>query len=67
MRPHSSAGPATVHQIPNDYNEFADDSVPPPTYEDAIADDIAPVDGPRRRYQQEGAYYQPLPDDVRDH
>jgi hypothetical protein len=39
---------------------------PPPAYEDVIADDIAPVDGPRRRYQQVGAYYQNLPDDCRD-
>lgn len=71
MRPHSSAGPGPglgpVHQVYNDYNAVDDDSPPPPTYEDAIADDIAPVDGPRRRYQQEGAYYQPLPDDVGDH
>ena len=65
MRPQSSADPGL--QVQSDYNEFSNDAAPPPTYEDAIADDIAPVDGPRRRYQQEGAYYQPLPDDVRDH
>lgn len=38
--------------------------IPPPTYEDALADDIGPVDGPRRRYAQEGAYYDALPSDV---
>ncbi len=26
---------------------------PPPSYEDAIADDIGPVDGPRRDYEQQ--------------
>lgn len=41
------------------------DMPPPPTYEDALMDEIGPVDGPRRRYQQEGGYYGQLPDDVR--
>ncbi|CUS15167.1 unnamed protein product [Tuber aestivum] len=41
-----------------------EDDIPPPTYEDTIAEDIGPVDGPRRRYEQEGAYYGALPDDV---
>lgn len=49
-RPNSSSGGA--------------DEVLPPTYEDALADDVGPVDGPRRRYEQEGAYYGILPDDV---
>ncbi|CAZ80023.1 unnamed protein product [Tuber melanosporum] len=43
---------------------FPEDDIPPPTYEDTIAEDIGPVDGPRRRYEQEGAYYGALPDDV---
>ncbi|KAF8254156.1 hypothetical protein K440DRAFT_532269 [Wilcoxina mikolae CBS 423.85] len=60
-RPHSSYNPPT-----HDNDGYVDltDSAPPPTYEDAIADGIEPVDGPRRRYQQEGAYYQALPDDL---
>lgn len=28
------------------------EEAPPPSYEDAIAEDIGPVDGPRRDYQQ---------------
>ena len=28
------------------------EELPPPSYEDAIAEDIAPVDGPRRDYHQ---------------
>jgi hypothetical protein len=31
------------------------DEAPPPSYEDAMADDFAPVDGPRREYQQPSA------------
>ena len=31
------------------------DELPPPSYEDAIAEDIGPVDGPRRDYHQPGA------------
>jgi hypothetical protein len=65
-RPHSSSG-ASFHDSKSAGrvgDVGPDDTVPPPTYEDAIADDIAPVDGPRRRYQQEGDYYRPLPDDL---
>lgn len=65
-RPHSinggSSWPAPVSR-PNSSTSGADE-VPPPTYEDALADDIGPVDGPRRRYEQEGAYYGALPDDL---
>lgn len=65
-RPHSINGgspwPTPVSR-PNSSTGGADE-VPPPTYEDALADDIGPVDGPRRRYEQEGAYYGALPDDV---
>jgi hypothetical protein len=39
---------------------------PPPTYEDAVAEGISPIDGPRRRYEQEGTYFAPLPDDLRE-
>ncbi|KAL7276195.1 hypothetical protein RUND412_000811 [Rhizina undulata] len=42
-----------------------DDEAPPPAYENAIAADVSPVHGPRRTYQQEGAYYGELPADVR--
>ena len=32
--------------------EGSPEEIPPPSYEDAIAEDIAPVDGPRRDYHQ---------------
>ncbi|KAI5778480.1 hypothetical protein EDC01DRAFT_674459 [Geopyxis carbonaria] len=43
------------------------DMPPPPAYEDAIADDIAPVDGPRRQYAQGEGYYGALPEDLARH
>ncbi|KAI5843975.1 hypothetical protein DFP73DRAFT_478350 [Morchella snyderi] len=58
-RPHSSAGGE------GGSGGAGSDELPPPTYEDALADDIGPVDGPRRRYEQQGEYYGALPDDVR--
>ena len=39
---------ASSHPIPA--QDIPD--APPPSYEDAIAEDLAPVDGPRRDYQQ---------------
>ncbi|RPA97514.1 hypothetical protein L873DRAFT_1918534 [Choiromyces venosus 120613-1] len=57
-RPHSSSG------TDDGGWGVGKDDIPPPTYEDTIAEDIGPVDGPRRRYEQEGAYYGALPDDV---
>lgn len=62
-RPHSYHNPPIQGQTDDGFGGQLD-NVPPPTYEDAIADDIGPVDGPRRRYQQEGGYYQALPDDL---
>lgn len=41
-----------------------EEDLPPPTYEDAIADDIGPVDGVRRRYEQDQQYYEALPENV---
>lgn len=69
-RPHSSSGGqawpnnAVAVSRPGSSVGTAQEEVPPPTYEDALADDIGPVDGPRRRYEQEGAYYGALPSDV---
>jgi len=76
-RPHSSSGPGGgwgggnggggVWPGPRPSSVISvspEDDIPPPTYEDTIAEDIGPVDGPRRRYEQEGAYYGALPDDV---
>ena len=45
--------------MPQHYPPPADDDAPPPSYEDAMADDIAPVDGPRRDYE---APIPPLPE-----
>jgi len=42
--------PAQVGSFnPSGHPDIADDA-PPPSYEDAMADEIAPVDGPRREY-----------------
>lgn len=60
-RPHSSAGGEGAGGA----GGGGGDELPPPTYEDALAEDIGPVDGPRRRYEQQGEYYGALPDDVR--
>ena len=43
----SSRPPAAVDPSPNDLPADA-----PPSYEDAIADDLGPIDGPRREYSQ---------------
>lgn len=67
-RPHSINGDSpwpTPVSRPNSSTGGADEVPPPPAYEDALADDIGPVDGPRRRYEQEGGYYGALPDDLR--
>ncbi|KAI5802441.1 hypothetical protein FPQ18DRAFT_300577 [Pyronema domesticum] len=63
QRPHSSHNTPTA-QSDSGYNDYQGDA-PPPTYEDAMADSIAPVDGPRRRYQQGATYYHDVPDDLR--
>jgi hypothetical protein len=45
----------------------AEEELPPPTYEDAIEEDIMVADGAgarRRTYQQDHQYYQALPDNV---
>lgn len=63
-RPHSSSDSKNMDLGAGDAAQEI--VAPPPTYEDAIADDIAPVDGPRRRYEQEGTYYTPLPEDLRE-
>jgi len=69
-RPHSSSGggawpgPRPGPRPSSVISVSPEDDIPPPTYEDTIAEDIGPVDGPRRRYEQEGAYYGALPDDV---
>ena len=39
--------PVSFDPIPNDLPTDA-----PPSYEDAIADDLGPIDGPRREYSQ---------------
>lgn len=73
-RPHSSAGGewgpggdggSGMAEGVGRIEEGGDDVLPPPAYEDALAEDIGPVDGPRRRYEQQGEYYGALPDDVR--
>lgn len=58
--------PSSSHQVPSYTrpNDGTADEMPPPTYEDAIAEDIGPVDGPRPQFQQDRGYYQALPDDV---
>lgn len=63
-RPHSLHGGNQWQTPVSRPSSSGADEVPPPTYEDALADDIGPVDGPRRRYEQEGGYYGALPDDV---
>jgi hypothetical protein len=63
QRPHSSHNTPTA-QSDSGYSDYQGDA-PPPTYEDAMADSIAPVDGPRRRYQQGATYYHDVPDDLR--
>lgn len=48
-------------QPPSDHVEPSPSDIPdeaPPSYEDAMADDLAPIDGPRRDYHQ--ATTQPL-------
>lgn len=43
-------------QQPSDHIEPSPSDIPdvaPPSYEDAMADDLAPVDGPRRDYAQQ--------------
>lgn len=51
----SSQAPATQRPSSGQYApptaDLPDDA--PPSYEDAIADDLAPVDGPRRDYHHE--------------
>ena len=47
--------PASAAQGASDHIEPSPGDIPPdapPSYEDAIADDIGPIDGPRRDYQQ---------------
>ena len=43
----SSRPPVSFDPLPNDLPADA-----PPSYEDAIADDLGPIDGPRREYSQ---------------
>lgn len=63
--PGSTNGPSTGHsprpsrppsQAQSDHVEPSPSDIPdeaPPSYEDAMADDLAPVDGPRRDYHQQ--------------
>ena len=66
LRPHGSAnapsaGPSPGPSRPNtqaqsDHIEPSPSDIPdeaPPSYEDAMADDLAPIDGPRRNYHQQ--------------
>ncbi|KAF6237441.1 hypothetical protein HO173_004331 [Letharia columbiana] len=47
-RPHAQAHSDHIEPSPSDIPEEA-----PPSYEDAMADDLAPIDGPRRDYHQQ--------------
>ncbi len=52
-----AAGPSrpSAPQPPSDHVEPSPSDIPdeaPPSYEDAMADDLAPIDGPRRDYHQ---------------
>ncbi|KAK0509092.1 hypothetical protein JMJ35_008463 [Cladonia borealis] len=45
-----------VQQGPSDHIEPSPGDIPdeaPPSYEDAMADDLGPIDGPRRQYEQQ--------------
>lgn len=45
-----------IQQGPSDHIEPSPGDIPdeaPPSYEDAMADDLAPIDGPRRQYEQQ--------------
>lgn len=52
MRPQGVGNPAvpSPQYAPPPAGES--DEPPPPSYEDAMADDLGPVDGPRRHYEQ---------------
>ncbi len=49
---------SSAQQGPSDHIEPSPSDIPdiaPPSYEDAMADDLGPIDGPRRDYQQNPA------------
>ena len=50
LGPPSAFGPSSSQHAPSGLGN--PEEAPPPSYEDAIAEDIGPVDGPRRDYQQ---------------
>ena len=53
--PGYSQAPLPTQQQASDHIEPSPGDIPPdapPSYEDAIADDMGPIDGPRREYQQ---------------
>ena len=52
--PYSPPPASNLHPHVGASAEGNPEELPPPSYEDAIAEDIAPVDGPRREYQQPG-------------
>ena len=47
-------GPSASSRPPVAFDPLSNDLPPdaPPSYEDAIADDLGPIDGPRREYSQ---------------
>ena len=55
--PGQSSGPSRpAAQAQSDHIEPSPSDIPdeaPPSYEDAMADDLAPIDGPRRDYHQQ--------------
>ncbi|KAM0802003.1 hypothetical protein BDR22DRAFT_888058 [Usnea florida] len=63
LRPHGSVNVPSARPTPgpntpgqSDHIEPSPSDIPdeaPPSYEDAMADDLAPIDGPRRNYQQQ--------------
>ena len=53
--------PNITHPAPSEVP--ADDGAPPPSYEDAMAEDLAPVDGQRRDYEH--PVPAPTPDEKR--
>ena len=58
LRPHGSVNAPSARPTPgqSDHIEPSPSDIPheaPPSYEDAMADDLAPIDGPRRNYHQQ--------------
>lgn len=64
----SQSRPQAQPQPPSDHIEPSPSDIPdiaPPSYEDAMAADLGPVDGPRRDYQQQPSGQAPAYGDVK--